>query len=269
MKSSTSLTIVAFLFAGTEHIPIALAHELAFIASLSGLNETPPNGSPGAGYVIVTLDLDENQMQIEATFSDLAGTVSGVHIHSPTPTPGSGVADAATPASTLPSFPAGVTSGVYDNTLEIGLAEAYNPAFIASSGGTVGDAFNSLIFSLSEGKAYFDIHTSSYADGEIRGFLLPDPKTDFDHDGVVGAGDLAVWKEAFNVNADGDANDDEASDAVDFMLWQRQVGFIAQLPLAAVGVPEPSVLSMTSLIAAILLRSLRWNGFDKLQNVTK
>jgi hypothetical protein len=55
-------------------------------------------------------------------------------------------------------------------------SSSYNPAFITSSGGTVSDALNALIFALEDGKAYLNIHTTAFPSGEIRGFLTPVPE---------------------------------------------------------------------------------------------
>jgi hypothetical protein len=47
---------------------------------------------------------------------------------------------------------------------------------------------------------------------------------DFDGVGGVGAGDLTVWRNAFGVNANGDANGDGQTDGDDLMIWQQQLG---------------------------------------------
>jgi hypothetical protein len=48
--------------------------------------------------------------------------------------------------------------------------------------------------------------------------------TDFNDSGTVDSGDLTVWKESFNVDADGDADGDGDSDGADFLSWQQTVG---------------------------------------------
>jgi hypothetical protein len=42
--------------------------------------------------------------------------------------------------------------------------------------------------------------------------------------GAVNGADLAAWKSAYGVNANGDADGDGDSDGADFLAWQRQVG---------------------------------------------
>jgi hypothetical protein len=48
--------------------------------------------------------------------------------------------------------------------------------------------------------------------------------SDFNDSGGVDGADLAVWKAAFGVNANGDADGDGDTDGNDLMIWQRQVG---------------------------------------------
>ena len=83
----------------------------------------------------------------------------------------------ATTTPTFPGFPAGVTSGTYDPPapFDLTLATSFNAAFITASGGTVLQARNALITGLVAGDAYFNIHTSQFPQGEIRGFLVPEP----------------------------------------------------------------------------------------------
>jgi hypothetical protein len=70
-------------------------------------------------------------------------------------------------------FPLGVTSGGMNTLFDLTLASSFNPAFITSHGGTPAGAEQALLQGLLAGQAYFNIHTSAYAGGEIRGFLMP------------------------------------------------------------------------------------------------
>jgi hypothetical protein len=236
---------------------LAFAHESVYVATLSGPQEFPPNNSPGVGSAIVTINFDLVTMRLEVDFSGLLGTVTGSHIHMPTSAPGSGVADGVTPLPTFPGFPAGVTAGAYDHTFNMGDPASYNPLFIDANGGSVSSAFNAFVADLDAGKAYLNVHSNVFIDGEIRGFFLLDPKTDFNHEGVVDGTDLVPWREAFGVNHEGDANDDELTDGADFLLWQRAVGSVAQLPTGAKAVPEPSALSLGYAVSALALLGRR------------
>jgi hypothetical protein len=54
----------------------------------------------------------------------------------------------------------------------------HNALFIAANGGTVGGAEAALAAALAADKAYFNIHTTTFGGGEIRGFLtVPEPAT--------------------------------------------------------------------------------------------
>jgi len=150
----------------------AMAHEVVYAALLSGPNESPPNASPGAGLVRVTIDFDLFTLRVEANFSNLQGATTAAHIHAATATPFSGTAGVATQTPSFEGFPSGVMSGSYDHTFDLAAASTYNPDFIAANGGTVSSASNALFAALDQGRAYFDIHTTAHPAGEIRGFLI-------------------------------------------------------------------------------------------------
>jgi CHRD domain len=115
-------------------------------------------------------------------FVDVTSGTTASHIHSPTPTPGSGTAGVATTTPTFAGFPLGVTFGHYTNTLDLTLSSSYNPAFITANGGTTAFAEAALLAGLAAGEAYLNIHTTNFPTGEIRGFLTPVPGP------IVGAG---------------------------------------------------------------------------------
>jgi hypothetical protein len=83
----------------------------------------------------------------------------------------------ATPTPTFPGFPSGVTSGTYAQNFDLTQASSWNASFIAAQGGTVGGAEAALASGLAGGMAYFNIHTSEFPSGEIRGFFVPEPST--------------------------------------------------------------------------------------------
>jgi hypothetical protein len=76
----------------------------------------------------------------------------------------------------FPGFPAGVKAGSYAQTFNMALASSYRAGFVNDNGGTVGSAFNALTAGLDAGKAYFNLHTSSFPGGEIRAVLTPVPE---------------------------------------------------------------------------------------------
>ncbi len=169
MRISTWLA--SCLLAASAALPAA-AHEVVYVATLSGAAEATPNASPGFGEVELTIDMDLMTMRLEVSFEDLLGTVTAAHIHCCTAVPGTGTAGVATPVPTFPGFPSGVTSGSYAQTFDLTLASSWNPAFVTAQGG-VGGAFNALVTGLDAGGAYLNIHSNLYPAGEIRGFLQP------------------------------------------------------------------------------------------------
>src|SRR6266496_5423934 len=116
------------------------ADVLTFVASLSGPAESPPNASPGTGFTTVTLNTIANTMRVQVSFSGLVAGTTASHIHAATPTPFAGTAGVATTTPTFAGFPLGVTSGTYDNTLDMTLSSSYNPTFVTANGGTTASA---------------------------------------------------------------------------------------------------------------------------------
>ncbi len=150
-----------------------------FSAFLSGAQEDPPNPSPGTGEAIVTLDQFVNTMRVRVNFSGLIGTTTVAHIHCCTADPFVGNVGVATTTPTFPGFPAGVTSGAYDVTFDMLNLTSYRPGFVMDNGGTAASAFSALSAGMFAGKSYFNLHSTVYPGGEIRGFLqvVPEPGT--------------------------------------------------------------------------------------------
>jgi len=156
---------------------VAKADQLAFVTTLTGSQEVPPNASPGIGSALVTLDTVTNMLTVNVSFSGLLSPTVASHIHCCTP-PGAN-AMVATVVPTFPGFPLGVTTGTYLQTFDLTLASSYNPAFITAHGGTVAGAQAAFISGLISGQTYLNIHTSQFPGGEIRGQLqaVPEPAT--------------------------------------------------------------------------------------------
>lgn len=158
-------------------LPWAGAAEAGLIyqATLSGANEAPPNLSTGTGDVTVVYDAAAQTLAVDVTFSGLTGTSTNAHIHCCAP-PGVN-AGVATPLPTFPGFPAGVFAGVYSQVFDLTLAASFNPAFVTANGGSPAGAEAALAAGLAAGTAYFNLHTSAFPPGEIRGnlALVPEP----------------------------------------------------------------------------------------------
>ena len=163
-------TAVAALTIGTA--PAAYATVSHYVATLNGPSESPANASPGTGSATVDIDDVANTMHLHVDFSGLTGTTTASHIHAPTAVAGTGTAGVATTTPTFAGFPGGVTSGSYDNTLDLTASSSYNPAFVTANGSTVAGARAALLAAIAAGKAYWNIHSSTFGGGEIRGFLV-------------------------------------------------------------------------------------------------
>ncbi len=148
---------------------------VSFEAMLSGPAESPPNASPGIGFAIVDMDTTAHTMRVRAEFSGLVGPVTVCHIHAATAAPFAGTAGVATPVPTFPGFPSGVTSGTYDMMFDTSLASSWNPAYVTANGGTPLSAEAAFFSAMSTGRAYFNVHSSTFPGGEIRGFFIPSP----------------------------------------------------------------------------------------------
>jgi hypothetical protein len=156
---------------------VAKADQLVFTATMTGAQEVPPTGSPGVGSALVTIDTVTNLMTVNVSFAGLVSPTNIAHIHC-CAGPG-GIAIPATTVPSFPGFPTGVTTGTYLQTFDLTLASTYNPAFIAAHGGTVAGAQAAFVAGLLNGQAYFNIHTTQFPGGEIRGQLqeVPEPAT--------------------------------------------------------------------------------------------
>lgn len=153
----------------------ASAFEYYLSATLSGPAESPPNASPGTGWGLVIYNDTAHTLRVQAFFENLIGLTTAAHIHGPTTLPLAGTAGVMTATPTFPGFPAGVTTGTYDQTFDLTLASSWNPTFITANGGTTASAEAAFAAALLSDKTYLNIHSSQYGGGEIRGFLrVPD-----------------------------------------------------------------------------------------------
>ena len=177
MRRITPFVLVGALMLAA---PAAYATPITFVAHLSGVNEIPPNASPGTGFGSVVLDPAAHTIQLNVTFSGLVAPDVAAHIHCCLPFPfdpsNIGVA---TTVPTFPGFPLGVTSGSYASAvLSLTDPGTYNPAFVTLKGGIAG-AEAALVAGIEDQETYLNIHTTVFPGGEIRGFLVavPEPST--------------------------------------------------------------------------------------------
>lgn len=149
-----------------------------YTTTLDGASEFPANASPGTGFVTVDLDTILHTLDIQVEFSELEEITTAAHIHGSTASPGTGIAGVITQVPFFEGFPIGVTSGTYSHTFDTTLDATWNPSFITSVGSAL-SAEAALDSYLAAGTAYFNIHTTKYPGGEIRGFFaaVPEPVT--------------------------------------------------------------------------------------------
>ena len=164
---AAALCAVAFTSAQAAFVP--------YHAVLSGAAESPPNASPGIGFANVDIDAASNSMTIHAEFSGLLGLTTAAHIHCCVASPGNVGVATQTPSFSL--FPLGVSAGIFDDVYNLDLASTYRAGFITANGGTVAGARAALLAGLQGQMSYFNIHSTRFPGGEIRGFLqaVPEP----------------------------------------------------------------------------------------------
>ena len=172
--------IVLILVSVVALAATAAAAPITFRAYLSGPAESPPNTSPGTGLALVTIDPVTHLMEIDAEFTGLLGPNTAAHIHVIDGPGDTNLLDTngpvATTTPTFSGFPSGLTAATYYTIMNMTLTSSYRAGFIADAGGTTALAEAALFTGITNGNAYFNIHTSVFPGGEIRGFLQPVPE---------------------------------------------------------------------------------------------
>lgn len=142
---------------------------------LSGAQEVPPKATPASGSGSAVYDTDTLLLSVDLSWSGLLATPGAAHIHCCSgPGVNSSVAIDFVPAS----FPA-TTSGTFSHVFDLDAAGSFGGGFLTGFGGDVDAARAAVVAGLRAGQAYFNIHTSVYPSGEIRGDIveIPAPAT--------------------------------------------------------------------------------------------
>lgn len=143
-KFAKTAIAVTFLVAGS-----AQAAVINFGALLTGGQETPPNASPATGSAFVLFDDITKEFVFNLSFSGLTAPITVAHVHkAPVGVPGPVEFDIAG----LLVDGTGKTTGIFAG-LKV-LSAAQETALMA-------------------GELYFNLHTSTFPGGEIRGQILP------------------------------------------------------------------------------------------------
>jgi hypothetical protein len=131
------------------NIPMCSVSESNYFAQLTGNNVIPPNLSSAKAQLVLSKQTTPNYYTATMTWTDLPiKGVKTIHIHSP-----------ARPGETGP-----VSITIYNNPL---LSDFVKP-FVKNDLYIPENVYQDII----SGKAYVDIHTTNYSNGELRGQLL-------------------------------------------------------------------------------------------------
>lgn len=139
------------------------AEPLHFVSILTGSQETPPNSSPALGFGTIVLNEAQTAATLSLQWADVTGSVTALHIHLGAPGIGG--------QRLLEFGTTGGSSGSISN-----VAWVFQPVTTAT--GTVisvTDQVNALL----AGNIYFNLHSTAFPAGEIRGQVneVPEPAT--------------------------------------------------------------------------------------------
>jgi hypothetical protein len=153
--------------------------------SMSGANEVPANASTATGFADVLVN--GSLLTVNLWWQGLiGGSPAAAHIHCCT-APGTNVGV----AIGFTGFPT-TTSGTYTNTFDLSNSSTYTAGFLNTfGGGTAAGAQAALINGMNAGRAYSNIHNSTFPGGEIRANLVvvtPEPASI----GLLAAGLIAI-----------------------------------------------------------------------------
>lgn len=170
------MTRIARLAAIAALLCVALPSQATIISYQTTLGPEAA-GATGTGFVTVDYDTLAHTLDISSNWSGLSGLTTVAHIHCCVAVPGTGTIGVAVTPGTLPGFPVGVTAGSYDALIDLTSSASFTAAFLNNFGsGTEAGAEAALITGFNNGTAYFNIHTSTFTGGEIRGFPTAVPE---------------------------------------------------------------------------------------------
>lgn len=151
-------------------VAASAANAVTYSATFSGAAEVPPNASTATGFG--TLRVIGNSILVDIDFAGLGSGLADGHIHCCTlPGANAGVAIG------FSGLPLGSTSGNINLLLDLTQASTFRANYITASGGTVDLARQRLFTALDAGEVYYNLHTTGFPGGEIRGnlSLVPEP----------------------------------------------------------------------------------------------
>ncbi len=162
------IRLPALLLAGLfGSAAVASAAIVVFNFELTPEQETATVVSDGFGFANVTLDTDTNELTWEVTFQDLTSGLTAAHFHGPA------------------DF--GEDTGFFVNM---------NPETGVTSGVLLGSDFISETEAgwILDGMTYINLHTEMFGPGEIRGQVVPEPRTYALVAGILALGGAIFWR---------------------------------------------------------------------------
>ena len=130
----------------------AAQQSTTYNVTMTGAQETPPNGTKGTGTALFTMK--GNKLTFDLEVKELSGPPTAAHIHVGAP----GVAGP--PVFTFTLTSKNVTGHIAHGTIDLAMQ---------ASPGVSGDSLEML---LNNGNAYVNVHTAANPNGEIRGQVL-------------------------------------------------------------------------------------------------
>lgn len=159
---------------------LVVAPAAAHIEAFTGTYVTEgSNGRSGSGALYMEYEEETNFLAISSSFAGLSGNTTVAHIHCCTAlanTGNAGVALAGGPGGSLINFPIGVKAAAYNQSFNMGLNGVYGLAYFNANGANANQARDVLLDAFRSGRAYLNIHSSTFGGGEIRAWIAPIPE---------------------------------------------------------------------------------------------
>ena len=143
-----------------------------FGTPLSGSQEVPPVTTTGSGQGLLILSDDSNSIDVMLSWMDLTAPAVAAHVHC------CALAGASAPVA-IGFMPPNLATGSLSGTFDLTSAATYTSGFLNANGGTAASAQTAFLTGLRANKAYFNVHSSAFPGGEVRGQIaaVPEPAT--------------------------------------------------------------------------------------------
>lgn len=145
-----------------------------FVANLSGRNEVPtPNASTATGTATIIINDARDRLDLRLVYSGLTAGAIDYHLHCCI------AAGANTGVAIDIDFTEGLLSDDFSASFNLLDPTIYRAAFLAGSGGTAEGARDRFFAGYLANLGYFNVHSSAFPGGEIRGQFaaVPEPAT--------------------------------------------------------------------------------------------